>query len=163
LTSHRKRFSVPVEASFACEKRESEHIAPQQEVAALRRSVISWLGANSARDQYEIWFGQPFSRGTGAAMSENDKTSPPDIRDPDWLLRRIHKFRKEVQHVEREYLELRTLLRDAEAALRSDPEDEEMRIRVHYLKGRIEDLEKRHAWLVSGKAPEIAFWAPPAG
>jgi hypothetical protein len=38
-----------------------------------------------------------------------------------------------------------------------------MRVRVHYLKGRMEDLEKRHPWLVSRKAPEIAFWAPPAG
>jgi hypothetical protein len=96
-------------------------------------------------------------------MSENDKTSPPDIRDPDWLLRRIHKFRKEVQHVEREYLELRTLLRDAEAALRADPENGDMRVRVHHYKRRMEDLENRFPWLVSGKAPEIAFWAPPAG
>ena len=85
-------------------------------------------------------------------------SSDIDLRDPDWLLRRIHKFRKEVQHVEREYLELRTLLRDVEAALRADPEDEEMRLRVHYLKGRIEGLEKRHPWLVSGKAPEIALY-----
>jgi hypothetical protein len=96
-------------------------------------------------------------------MSEDDKKPPVDIRDPDWLLRRIHKFRKEAQHVEAEYLELRTVLRDAEAALRADPEDGDMRVRVHYLKGRIEDLEKRHPWLVSRKAPEIAFWAPPAG
>jgi len=96
-------------------------------------------------------------------MSENDKTFPPDIRDPDWLLRRIHKFRQEVQHVEREYLELRTLLRDAEAALRADPENGDMRVRVHHYKRRMEDLESRFPWLVSGKAPEIAFWAPPAG
>jgi hypothetical protein len=38
-----------------------------------------------------------------------------------------------------------------------------MRVRVHYLKRRMEELEQRHPWLVSGKAPEIAFWAPPAG
>ena len=86
-----------------------------------------------------------------------------DLTDPDWLLKRIHKFRKEVQHVEREYLELRVLLRDTEAALRADPENGEMRVRAHYLKGRMEELEKHHSWLVSGKAPEIAFWAPPAG
>ncbi len=86
-----------------------------------------------------------------------------DLTDPDWLLKQIHKFRKEVQHVEREYLELRVLLRDTEAVLRADPENGEMRVRVHYLKGRLEELEKRHSWLVSGKAPEIAFWAPPAG
>jgi len=103
------------------------------------------------------------SIGTDGKMSENDKTSPPDIRDPDWLLRRIHKFRREVQHVEREYLELRTLLRDAEAALRADPENGDMRVRVHHYKRRMEDLESRFPWLVSGKAPEIAFWAPPAG
>ncbi len=86
-----------------------------------------------------------------------------DLTDPDWLLKRIHKFRQEVQHVEREYLELRVLLRDTEAVLRADSENGEMRVRVHYLKGRLEELEKRHSWLVSGKAPEIAFWAPPAG
>ena len=90
-------------------------------------------------------------------------SSDIDLTDPDWLLKRIHKFRQEVQHVEREYLELRVLLRDAEAALKADPENGEMRVRVHYLKGRMEDLENRHQWLVSGKAPEIAFWAPPAG
>ncbi len=86
-----------------------------------------------------------------------------DYGDPDWLLERIHKFRKEVQHVEREYLELRVLLRDAETALRADAEDGDMRVRVHYLKGRLKDLERRHPWLVSGKPPEIAFWALPAG
>jgi hypothetical protein len=96
-------------------------------------------------------------------MSENDKTSPPDIRDPDWLLRRIHKFRKEVQHIEREYLELRTLLRDAEAALRADPEDGEKRVRVHHYQTRLEDLERQHPWISSGNAREIGLWAPPAG
>jgi hypothetical protein len=48
-------------------------------------------------------------------------------------LERIHKFRKEVQHVEREHLELRIILRDAEAALRDDPEDGEKPVRVHHL------------------------------
>ena len=83
-------------------------------------------------------------------------TLPKDYADPDWLLDRVHKFRKEVQHVEREYLELRVLLRDAEAALRADPEDGEMRL-------RLEDLEERNPWLTSGKAPEVAFWAVPSG
>jgi len=89
-------------------------------------------------------------------------TVPTDYRDPDWLLERMHKFRKEVQQVEKEYLELRVLLRDAEAALRADPEDGEMRVRVHHYRRRLEDLEKRYPWLISGNAPEIV-WAPPAG
>ncbi|UCG13168.1 MAG: hypothetical protein JSU72_01365 [Deltaproteobacteria bacterium] len=90
-------------------------------------------------------------------------TVPIDYSDPDRLLQRIHRFRKEVQQVETEYLELRVLLRDAEAALREAPEDGKMRLRVHHYKRRLEDLEKRYPWLTSSKAPEIAFWAPPAG
>jgi hypothetical protein len=90
-------------------------------------------------------------------------TDSIDYSDPEWLLERIHRFRKEVRDVEREYLELRVLLRDAEAALRADPEDGNMRVRVHHYKRRLEDFENRFPWLVSGKAPEIAFWAPPAG
>ena len=90
-------------------------------------------------------------------------TGPIDYSDPEWLLERIHKFRQEVQHVEREYLELRVLLRDAEATLRADPDDGNMRVRVHHYKIRLQDFENRFPWLVSGKAPEIAFWAPPAG
>ena len=86
-----------------------------------------------------------------------------DHGDVEAELESIYKFRKEVQHVEREYLELRILLRDAEAALRADPDDGNMRVRVHHYKRRLEDFENRFPWLISGKAPEIAFWAPPAG
>jgi hypothetical protein len=78
-------------------------------------------------------------------------------------LERIYKFRKEVQHVEREYLELRILLRDAEAALRADPDNGEKRVRVHHCKNRLEDLERQHPWISSGYAREIGLWAPPAG
>ena len=70
-------------------------------------------------------------------------------------LERIYKFRKEVQHVEREY--------DAEAALRADPEDGEKRVRVHHYQTRLEDLERQHPWISSGNAREIGLWAPPAG
>jgi hypothetical protein len=86
-----------------------------------------------------------------------------DYGDVDLLLERIHKFRREVQQVEQEYLELRILLRDTEAALRDDPDDGESLIKVNYLKKRLENLEKRHPWLSSGKAPEIALWAPQSG
>lgn len=101
--------------------------------------------------------------GNGYDDGEMVMTLPTDYGDVEWLLERIHKFRQEYQHVEGEYLELRILLRDAEAALRADPEDGEMRLRVHHFKGRLKDLERRYPWLSSGKAPEIAFWAPPAG
>jgi hypothetical protein len=90
-------------------------------------------------------------------------TGPIDYSDPEWLLERIHQFRREVRDVEREYLELRVFLRDAEAALRTYPDDGNMRVRVHHYKRRLQDFERLHPWLVSGQAPEIAFWAPPAG
>ena len=86
-------------------------------------------------------------------------TIPVDYGDADWLLERISSFHKEHRHVEREYLELRTLLRDAEAALRAQPEDEEIHVRVFYLKRRLEDLEAEYPWIASGNPPEIAFWA----
>jgi hypothetical protein len=90
-------------------------------------------------------------------------TIPVDYGDVDWLLERLSKFHREYQHVEREYLELRTLLRDAEAALRAEPEDESMRVRVAYFKRRLEDLEARHPWIASGRPPEIAYWVPLSG
>ena len=68
-------------------------------------------------------------------------TLPTDYGDVEWLLDRLSTFHKEHQHVEREYLELRILLRDAEAALRAEPDDEVMRLRVYYVKQRLEDLE----------------------
>ena len=90
-------------------------------------------------------------------------TVPIDYGDVDWVLERLCDFHKEYQHVEGEYLELRILLRDAETALRAEPEDGDMRVKVYYLKRRLEDLERRHPWIASGTPPEIAFWVPPSG
>ncbi|RPJ09253.1 MAG: hypothetical protein EHM36_04500 [Deltaproteobacteria bacterium] len=90
-------------------------------------------------------------------------TVPIDYGDVDWLLERLSEFHKEYQHVEREYLDLRILLRDAETALRDEPEDGDMRVRVYYLKRRLGDLERKYPWLASGKPPEVAFWIPPSG
>ncbi|UCG21557.1 MAG: hypothetical protein JSU80_02925 [Deltaproteobacteria bacterium] len=86
-----------------------------------------------------------------------------DHGDVEAELESIYKFRKEVQHVEREYLELRILLRDAESALRADPANGEMLVRVHHYKRRLEDLENQYPWISSGYSREIGLWAPPAG
>ena len=90
-------------------------------------------------------------------------TVPIDYGDVDWLLERLYEFHREYQHVEREYLELRILLRDAEAALRAEPDDGDLRVRVYYLKRRLEVLEGKYPWIASDKPPEIAFWVPPSG
>lgn len=88
---------------------------------------------------------------------------PVDYGDVEWLLERLSTFHKEYHHIETEYLELRTHLRDAEALLRASPEDETLRVTVYYLTRRLEELEEKYPWIASGKAPEIAFWAPPGG
>jgi hypothetical protein len=90
-------------------------------------------------------------------------TDSMDYGDVEWLMERLSRFHREHQHIEREYLELRILLRDAEAALRSDPEEEDLRLRVYYLKRRLDELEGRYPWIASGKAPEAAFWVLPSG
>lgn len=72
-------------------------------------------------------------------------------------------FRKEVRRVEKEYLEIRVLLRDTEAALRADPGNEELEARVKYLRWRIADLERQFPWISSPMPKEMALWAPPHG
>jgi hypothetical protein len=70
-------------------------------------------------------------------------------------------FRQEAQALEREYLELRILLRAAEANLEADPDDENLQVKVRYLTKRIKGLEKKAPWLASGLMPEYAIWGVP--
>ena len=81
----------------------------------------------------------------------------PRIPDEFELFENIYKYRSSVQHLEREYLELRICLRDAEADLRSDSENRELKAKTDYLKSRLKDLEKRHSWISTGRHSEIAF------
>jgi len=90
-------------------------------------------------------------------------TIPVDYGDVEWLLERVSRFHKEHGHVEREYLEIRILLRDAETAFRAEPEDEDRRVEVYYLKKRLQELEEKYPWIALGTPPEIAFWVPPSG
>ena len=82
----------------------------------------------------------------------------PKIPEEHILFRRIWRYRNSVQHIEREYLELRVSLRDAEANLRSDSQNQELRAQVDYLKSRIKDLESRYTWVSTGRPSEIPFW-----
>ena len=67
-------------------------------------------------------------------------------------------FRKMAQPLENEHLEVRVLLRDAEAALRANPEDEYLKAKVMYLKKRLEELEKKAPWISSDAPWEILLW-----
>ncbi|MFH2218758.1 MAG: hypothetical protein ABII68_03740 [Pseudomonadota bacterium] len=70
--------------------------------------------------------------------------------------------RRSVQHIEREYLDLRIRLRDAEADLRSDPQNRELTSRADYLKDRVKDLENTYSWVTTGRPSEIPFWITPS-
>ncbi|MBL7173475.1 MAG: hypothetical protein ABIK98_14425 [Pseudomonadota bacterium] len=83
--------------------------------------------------------------------------SPQYIPDETELFDRIWKYRRSVQHLEREYLDLRVRLRDAAAALRSDPQNQELKSQVNYLEGRLQDLESRYPWISTGNPSEIPF------
>ena len=81
----------------------------------------------------------------------------PRIPDEFELFEGIYNYRRSIQHLEREYLDLRIRLRDAEADRRSDTQNQELKEQVAYLKGRLKDLESRYPWISTGRHSEIAF------
>ncbi len=72
-------------------------------------------------------------------------------------------FQRELRAVEQEHLELRIALRDAEAALRDDPENEELQAQVTALRQRLEDLEKTASWMFQDIPVEALLWGMPHG
>jgi hypothetical protein len=72
-------------------------------------------------------------------------------------------YQKEVRRTEREYLEIRVLLRDAEEDYRKDPDSEYLKAKVKYLKKRQKGLESQAARLAADHPLEIALFAPPHG
>ena len=81
----------------------------------------------------------------------------PIIPDAPELFEMIWHYRKNIQHIEREYLDLRVRLRDAEADLRSDSQNQELKEKVDYLKSRLQDLESRYPWISTGRPSEIPW------
>jgi hypothetical protein len=72
-------------------------------------------------------------------------------------------LRREIKRLEKEYLDLRILLRDTEAGLRSDPDNEYLWAKVKYLDKRIKDIEKKGPRLAADHPLEISLFAPPHG
>ena len=101
---------------------------------------------------------------TGVLLCLGEKTMKiPKIPEEYVLFRIAWQHRNSIQHLEREYLDLRIQLRDAEANLRSDPKNTELMSRADYLKTRIKDLEDKYTWISTGRPAEIPFWVMPAG
>jgi hypothetical protein len=72
-------------------------------------------------------------------------------------------YQKEVRRIEREYLEIRILLRDAQEDYRKDPESEYLGAKVKYLQKRQTDLESLAARIAADHPLEISLFAPPHG
>lgn len=68
-----------------------------------------------------------------------------------------------VRRIEREYLELRILLRDAEAALRGRPDSAYLKAKVNYLQKRVKGIEQLEPRLAADTPLEIALFTPPHG
>jgi hypothetical protein len=85
------------------------------------------------------------------------------IYDDAWEMEEFRTFQREVRLLEREYLEIRVLLRDAEVDFRADPESAYLEAKVTYLRKRLRDLESRGPRLAADHPLEIALWAPPHG
>ncbi len=82
----------------------------------------------------------------------------PKIPEENKLFEIVYHYRSSIQHLEREYLDLRVCLRDAEADLRSDSLNQELVSRVDYLKSRLKELESRYPWISTGRPSEIPSW-----
>ena len=108
-------------------------------------------------------------------MEDKDRDLKREIReerlkkkgDPMWFFDEPDElwqaFRKETQPLEREYEEIRVLLRDAEIALRAEPGNEHLNARVKYLKKRLQELEKNAPWIVADTPWEVLLWGVPHG
>lgn len=70
-------------------------------------------------------------------------------------------FRREAQALEREYLELRVLLRDTQAALRSEADDENLKAKERYLCKRLAELEQKAPYLAEDILKEFALYGVP--
>jgi len=70
---------------------------------------------------------------------------------------------EEIRRLEREYLELRVVLKDAEAALRDNPEDENFQAKVKYYQKRVRDMEAMNPRFAADSPIEVSLFLPPYG
>jgi len=82
--------------------------------------------------------------------------------DADELLE-YQMFRRKDQPLENVHLELRLALQQADAALKDDPENQELQARAAGLQKRLKELEEQHPWLTFDYPLEYLLFGPPHG
>jgi hypothetical protein len=80
---------------------------------------------------------------------------------PDW--EDYQALRREIKELEREYLEVRMLLQEAESALREHPEDGYLKARVAYYARRRQGLEAKNPRFAADWPLEVTLFTPPHG
>ena len=70
---------------------------------------------------------------------------------------------EEIRRLEREYLELRVVLKEAEAALRENPEDENFQAKVKYYQKRVRDMEAMNPRFAADSPIEVSLFLPHYG
>ena len=73
-------------------------------------------------------------------------------------LEQFEKFKQEDRALEMVHLKLRTLIRDVTAALRADPDNQELRERLKQLQEELADLERRAPWITADYPVEMSIW-----
>jgi hypothetical protein len=72
-------------------------------------------------------------------------------------------FKKDALRLEKEHYETRLALREAEASLKGDPDNTELKARVDSLKKTLEELERQAPWLTYDYPVEVLLWGAPHG
>lgn len=71
--------------------------------------------------------------------------------------------RDEIRRLEREYLEVRRILSEAEMTLRENPLDEYLQAKVRYYTKRLRDLEAKNPRFAADCPIEVSLFSPPHG
>lgn len=78
-------------------------------------------------------------------------------------LNQYERFKREDQPLEMVHLKLRTLIREVTAALRTEPENQELEHRLVKLQEELADLERRASWIARDYPVELSLWGSGAG
>jgi hypothetical protein len=72
-------------------------------------------------------------------------------------------FKKDALRFEKEHHETRLALREAEASLKGDPDNTELKARVDSLNKTLEELERLAPWITYDYPVEVLLWGAPHG
>ena len=78
-------------------------------------------------------------------------------------LEHSERFKRENQTLEMVHLKLRTLIREVTAALRKEPDNQDLQERLGDLAKELAELECRAPWLAADYPVELAWWGPGPG